>query len=889
MRTDLEAIQGSPNGAHFVGADLHIHSFGGSRDVTDKAMVPQAIVDEAVKKGLSIIAITDHNNCRNVRAAIEAAKQYDGLLLVLPGVEITTANGHLLAYFATVELVEKLINRLEVIDTTASDGHTQKSMASVLADVEALGGFAVAAHIDREKTGFELYAPGYQSAKRDILKAPALRGLEVDDPTHLMWYSPDDRGPNSAERKQLLGARKSAMAHSALAHIRNSDAHSLAQFITRSIGARIKLFDLTYQAVDVAFRDPAARVVATDLINESYARIVGLVISGGFLDNQVFHFNPNLNCIFGGRGTGKSTALRALAYALGQDPEFEFERDDVPQRIILLVQDEQGLTWFVEAKDADSTTSLASDPTQVIEAGAFQIEYYPQNALSRISQNLTEDGSLLQAFMDRHLHRDPLFEQERLALSQARQLASQLEPLESDNDTLQGLTKRLKSTDKLLKSAEDGKFREVVAAQAALANERQAIATVRRALQALHKRAKAIDLEIDIARILEDNEPLLDKQLPRSSGQWRKAVLQLFKDSNALFVNQRDAIVEIVESLQRSFEAATNTLSGPHDKLQQRIAEKIAEFEKQGLKPTAQGLSVQVTARTKLISQIAQIKERRRDLEECRAERKAALEALFAVRSEIEQARRKQLAPINDSLAQTIDQFRVVFRYDNSGDITNFADIVKSVMHGTFMHDDEIERMCRGISPQELARCCSNNDVTELQALLSNSQIAVKWAGDLIQRFSIRKNFFELETCWRAPIIRLRIISGAKQEIPVKYLSDGQRHTILLTAAMLGNSYLPLVIDQPEDDLDNAFISTTVVDTLRRIKERRQVIVVTHNANIVVLGDAEQIFPMDRMGEHGRTFDVGSIDHSATRAAVEAVLEGGRQAFMRRADLYGII
>lgn len=65
----------------------------------------------------------------------------------------------------------------------------------------------------------------------------------------------------------------------------------------------------------------------------------------------------------------------------------------------------------------------------------------------------------------------------------------------------------------------------------------------------------------------------------------------------------------------------------------------------------------------------------------------------------------------------------------------------------------------------------------------------------------------------------------------------------MLTIAMLAESNIPLIIDQPEDDLDNAFIFSAVVRVLRTIKERRQVILVTHNANIAVLGDADFCSP----------------------------------------------
>ena len=66
---------------------------------------------------------------------------------------------------------------------------------------------------------------------------------------------------------------------------------------------------------------------------------------------------------------------------------------------------------------------------------------------------------------------------------------------------------------------------------------------------------------------------------------------------------------------------------------------------------------------------------------------------------------------------------------------------------------------------------------------------------------------------------------------------------------VFAESNIPLVIDQPEDDLDNAFTFSAVVKALRSIKERRQVTLVTHNANIAVLGDAELLCPMRRNGE----------------------------------------
>ena len=104
---------------------------------------------------------------------------------------------------------------------------------------------------------------------------------------------------------------------------------------------------------------------------------------------------------------------------------------------------------------------------------------------------------------------------------------------------------------------------------------------------------------------------------------------------------------------------------------------------------------------------------------------------------------------------------------------------------------------------------------------------------------------------------------------------------------MLAESNIPLVIDQPEDDLDNAFVFSSVVKALRAIKEKRQIILVTHNANIAVLGDAELLLPMRRSGDCGCGYDLGSIDKTETKAAALNILEGGDLAFQRRRQIYG--
>jgi hypothetical protein len=131
-------------------------------------------------------------------------------------------------------------------------------------------------------------------------------------------------------------------------------------------------------------------------------------------------------------------------------------------------------------------------------------------------------------------------------------------------------------------------------------------------------------------------------------------------------------------------------------------------------------------------------------------------------------------------------------------------------------------------------------------------------------------------------------VEGASELRSMNQLSKGQKATALLLL-LLGASDAPLIVDQPEDDLDNNFVYKGIVRNLRTLKGRRQVITSTHNANVPVLGDAELIIALESDGQHGKPAPegVGSLDDRAIRALVENILEGGPAAFNARHHLYG--
>ena len=185
----------------------------------------------------------------------------------------------------------------------------------------------------------------------------------------------------------------------------------------------------------------------------------------------------------------------------------------------------------------------------------------------------------------------------------------------------------------------------------------------------------------------------------------------------------------------------------------------------------------------------------------------------------------------------------------------------------------------------------------EAQGVPEEESVLIQTYG--IESAAMRRNLsglsteklFELElvSIPDLPIIELKVGNGALGYKQLDSLSIGQKCTALLSLVLL-ESPAPLLIDQPEDDLDNHFIFDQIVTTLRSAKEKRQFLIATHNANIPVSGDAELIVVLNADERRGWIEEdgIGSIDTKSIKQYVEHILEGGENAFKIRKEKYGI-
>jgi ATPase subunit of ABC transporter with duplicated ATPase domains len=169
------------------------------------------------------------------------------------------------------------------------------------------------------------------------------------------------------------------------------------------------------------------------------------------------------------------------------------------------------------------------------------------------------------------------------------------------------------------------------------------------------------------------------------------------------------------------------------------------------------------------------------------------------------------------------------------------------------------------------------------QGLVEQLDIDGERASWLVGHLRGTTTIYDIEAVELNDVPRIELKDGLDYKDSSE-LSTGQKCTTILPILLL-ESEKPLLIDQPEDNLDNAFIYHTVVRKLRELKKHRQLIFVTHNPNIPVLGDAGQVIVLTSSGRLASVEACGTVDD--VKGHVAMILEGGQEAFTERRKRYG--
>lgn len=886
----LEEIQDLSNGARFYRADLHIHSYGASHDVKDKGATPQAIVNTAIQEGLDIIAITDHNDIRNVRAAVDAASNTN--LFIVPGVELSTSSGHLLAYLPTIEKLEQFIGRIDLADQGKPNSRCQTSILECLKLLDSLSGFGVLAHVDAP-SGFEIENPGHSPHKLDVLGHRALLGIELLNALSDISYSDQDTDQNrklaGRDRIKRLGLGASQF----LARVLNSDAHTINALGRNSRGdnkvTRFKMERPSFAALQVALQDADARVRIEELIPQSVPRVLGVAFEGGFLSDQAIHFSPNLNCIIGGRGTGKSTIFEAVRVLTDEPKETSVLESEVgPAEISLFWRDEAGQEFSLSraiggevVNDSDS-----SAPTK------FSIESYGQGETAQISKEGHQNPIALLGYLDRFVAVSDLLSQEDRTRDSLLEFQSEIEKANQNVALIPQHERALSAVQQQLRALERANAAEVIKLQRSLAEERAIRSNINEKLSEIRE-----NLTLSTGQTVEELAELAEAPLSVGAAEFAKIVAAARVFATDISKVQTGAEASF-EKLRTFTEAQLISWKAKDAEAAKAIENKRKALEAQGIKldmayiqKLAKDEATQKTAISNLKTWKPHLVDIRKKYEQARKKR-------WEIRDRVATTRSAFGRKASETLRATLNDFQVTLKFSESA---YSPDAERQIIEAMGWRTIQIPRaalLIERLTLRGFLAAIDSMDVDAIAKIKTDEGATVFDKSDaklIFERLAQPSVRFGLE---RAPVYDLPKLTITKSTVgsdgksrfitrDFSKLSLGQQQSVLLTLMLSSESRLPLIIDQPEDNLDGEFIFHSLVPVLRRVKERRQVIIVTHNPNIAVLGDAEQIIVMKSTSENGIIVSRGSIDDAETKESACNILEGAKEAFQRRANMYG--
>jgi DNA repair ATPase RecN/histidinol phosphatase-like PHP family hydrolase len=883
--TDLKA------GAEFVRADLHIHSYGdhGSYDVRDVTMTPEAIVDIAIEQGLSVIAITDHNEHRNVELAIRHALGKN--ILVIPGVEISTIQGHLLVYFETFLQLKDFCGKLTISEK--KDTCTQ-GIVDCLNLAKQFNGIGVLAHIELT-SGFEDTINRFGPQMEEVICHDNLHALEISIKTSINRYTDRDDSP---DRKRLINLRRSKL------HLNNdyefpvlmsSDSHTLSRLGTNALGekklTRIKMDTLTFQGFKIALQNCVSRIRLENMIPEKIPHFVGIEIEGGLLDKQRIHFSNNLTCIIGGRGAGKSTLLESLRETSGNHSISKVVDSEVwPEKINLLYEDETG-RQIILTREKNAGVFNITDPSNGLIC--ITIESYGQGETAETIQHSDQNPNVLLAFLDSFIEIHALKEAENEIRHQLIDNQSSIGKLRLEVVNIPETEKQKKNVEDKLTQLKNDKVGELVKYQTALITERQIRAKVVEDLKALI--GKYQDIFKDNS-VFKDFEDLKDDNIIVGKENFdavKRIVVEfamiVSTKSDELHFSLNAKVAELREQLKQWGSRETE--------IQTKIDAKKAEFEAKGI-PFDLGKINQIAGDvTYYQDKLKKLLEKKEELAQLSKKRMELIKERKDSKDRIYQLRIVFASKINDNLKNSVDGFFVNVKFNQGCYSNNFEEAIKNLTGWRTVNVPKARLLARTISPIDFSIGVRKQNLDILKSVIQEGNRVFSDADidSIIEKAKANFGYEDFENLLYEdlPILTVTKIvedgTAGKKTIMrnLSQLSLGQQQSILLAILIHSKSKCPLIIDQPEDNLDSEFIYKTIVSNLKKIKQKRQVIIVTHNANIAVLGDAELIIPLKSTSLKSLIISSGSIDKPETRDLCCEILEGGDQAFKRRQDIYG--
>lgn len=887
----------SPSGAVFHRCALQVNPwtygerFRGRKPQGDGRSHAEAVMRKAAEIGVTVLAVTDHNDTGGVPAFRDAAENYG--ITVLPGFELATTEGiHLVLLYppdTSDYRLQRCLGEFGILDPGPSSTLSDKSFAEALAMVRQQGGIGFAAHVTGNSGLFRVLQGqarirAWQCEDLLAIQIPGcVEELSQGVRSIVTNRDPSYRRPHPADTGLAVAA------------VNAKDVVDPEDLEQRSATCWIKMSRIGIEGLRQAFLDPGSRIrlhpKEGELELAEHSELLAIEWESGFLDGARVPLNPNLNVLVGGRGAGKSTIVESLRYVLDLEPVGS-EAGKVHKGIVQSVL-RGGTKVSLDVRSHHPAPRdyrierIVPNPPIVRDAQGNlkdllpedvvpRVEVYGQHEISELSGNPEQLTRLLDRFVDR----DPSLGNRKAELRRElgvtrRSLMDTDRQIERVGDQMAALPGLEEALVRFREAGVEERLRE----RSLLVREERVLDSIPKRLGSLRRCLEALRQEVPVDRAFLSPRALANLPGKTIIAPADEVLDRLSREAEAL-----------IAGFDQSLARADQGISEIRTRWRERERRVLHDYQQ--ILRDLQDLPVRAEEFVQLRTQIEQLRplgERNalltRSREQHLKERRAQLAEWEDLKSREFRLLDRAARTVGDKL-----RGRVQVEVNIAANRQPLVELLRQRIGGRLSEANKILSNARDFSlPEFVERCRAGAD-----ALLERYGMPPTQASRLAK--ASEETLALIEELELPPTTAIRLNTAPTGDPPrwqaLEELSAGQKATAVLLLLLI-DSDAPLVIDQPEDDLDNRFIMEGVVPRMREAKQRRQFILTTHNANIPVLGDAELIVGLTTAGDGAGVraqiapAHMGAIDDPSVRALVEELLEGGRDAFEKRRRKYG--
>jgi energy-coupling factor transporter ATP-binding protein EcfA2 len=932
-------------GMRWLKCDLHMHTPADTRNWTgertvegEEADAAKAFANACHQAGLDIVGITDHNFLSkgflpNLQAAFdEIEREFGHKITLFPGFEFEAAGVgrgvHVLCLFepgSDLALLDSILTECGIdyprVNGNGELAKSDKNLKDILQLVQNKHGDIVIMPHAMSNDGIFDNDSISEWLQKDQFTNHDLLAVEVPKPVDKMsdafqklFRSGDDCNQDWKRIRPIA----TLMSSDNKKHI---EVDENGKPMPNSIGYRyswIKMSEPSIESLRQAFLDHESRIILPEDVTTDihpgkcikHAQIKSISIKNvSFLADQEIHFSPNMNCVIGGRGSGKSTLLEYLRIMLGKDKTNGLDPDT--RERIKRVEDtlnagdaELEVCWKsadgIEDRIVWSNGSPAVHSRELLDPETFfnnlPLRFYSQQQLNRLTESKGDDGSVRQAqrllelvdgFTKNDL--DELDDQERKLKLHIQDAFNNLRKAKTQNKELKRLKQEYQELDLQWKARseiqEDARRHQLLKSESRYLEG--LVGTPGKQFLDVAALAETIAAS-HLAFTVEDSPHgawfrQFDDKVKTAKDELAKTVCDA--------VEQFNSIIEVLKTDDPAWANIQGELEQTDVKFREACESKGLTTDDVGrLQDISQSRSKKQNDIDETAAEIQRLKDAAGDLEGLMQQLHQIWKDQYQRRIQAA-GRANEFAVFNEGRQRFIE---VSANYQQ--DLKNFRELWQR-----FAPSDGRTRLGKNWDGQglKLYNLFVAHDSPEspwqlLYERLSDEDGSVgsdfgETSKELYQHIQYNLEAWEKLRCSRVQdtmdMKLFRADGTIAGSIADGSLSDGQRNTAAL-ALLLVQEGGPLVIDQPEDELDSNFVFKELIPMLREVKSKRQLIMATHNANLPVNGDSELVYAFEARAGRGNMHANGGLDQAAVTKAVLDIMEGTEEAFRRRREKY---